>query len=319
MLKLLSRRWLGVTGWGYLFSLLLAVGVYWILPTSRAVHQWSFSGIAYVVGFMDQDRTMLVKQIQHDGHGKYKIDLQSGQVERYADPETSGPDDLKQTSKMPYTLMRIVSLANNTPNKLELIDKRNKAIHTIPGDTTYIWLHGGMDTSNGRRTNFAELTTSGSAAMSLDERWLLMTFNQPKLWNSLIAWLREKTGWAWPFDSDGSIHHAIIIDLVNDERTSFPLPAGRVTQFEVHPQGLGFAVLDGNSYSTLPTHQDEKHTMIEWYSLPVGPAHHSQEQWSFILGAFALPIAISLLLSLLGKLRMGKASAITAEAPLSKN
>ncbi len=301
MLQFLSRRWWGVSGWTFLLSLMLAAFMFWVLPTSRAVHQWSFQGLAYVVGFMNQGRTLLVKQIRHDGYCRYKINLQSGHVEQCIEPVAMGQDELQQTSKVPYSLTRTVYFANEKPCELILTDGRTGKAHTIPGNNSDIYLGVGGGVIGGRKSSeVKELETSGRAAMSLDERWLLITHSQPMFWNNLIVWLRQKTGWTLSFVSEGSIYHATAIDLLNDVRTVFSLRAARVPEFDVHPQGLGFAVVEGNpGYLALPSEKNNYQTMIEWYSLPLRPAFHSFQQWCLIFAAFAVPVGSSMLWNLL--------------------
>lgn len=261
--------------------------MYWLLPTSRAVHQWSFQGFAEVTGFINQDRALLVKQYLSQGQNWYKVDLYNGQVERYVEPEAT---DLNQITKVPYMLSEVDKRFDNGWIKLEMIDTRKGTKREIDFNYHDHIVLGVKVFSHGIVHSESELRTSGSTAMSLEGRWLLLTRYQTKLWNSFLIWLREKTGWTWPFDSESYNFHAMVVDLVNDVKTTFPLHDDRMPHFAVHPQGLGFVAVYCERYSTLGDQQYEKPTVVEWYSLPVGLACHSIQQWCLILAAFGVPV-----------------------------
>lgn len=299
MLKFLNRRWRGVTGWVYLFALVSAGLMYWMLPATQAAYQWSFRGVAYVVGFVDQNRGMLVKQLWGDGCCWHVINLSTGAEQQYADLEGVDKSCLIQSSRVPYILSRTTGLLGNQANKLVLLDERTEKVHDITNklsDHSVLLGTGGMAVTGWNAYTSVELKTEGDAAMSKDGRWLLMSQFEIKEWNRLITWLQQKTGWNWAFAFKDENWNGVLIDLLTNETSFFVLSIHHSPRYEVHPDGLGFAVVDDDpkslSINGLP--QDIGQTTIQWYVLPFGVKHHTLNQWAMITGAFALPLLLSI-------------------------
>ena len=315
--QLLGRRWWGVSGWGYLFSLSLAVLVYWLLPGSRAVHQWSFRGVAYIVGFVEQDRAMLVKQLGGDGCW-YVLDLTSGAVQQYTDPESVRKSDLKQASRVPYVLFKTRKMLGEPSSKIELKDERTGKVRNIStnGKSDFVRITQGGFSMTGRTIyQTVELKTDGEVAMSMDERWLLLSESKDGTLTQFISWLRQKTGWNWPFVWDANYRQAIVVDLFTKETNCFVLSKHKNPRFEVHPQGDGFAVVDTSPQLVSIHHigQDIGNTTIEWYSLPVRRGNHSAGEWGVIAGTFGASVLLSMVISLIWG---GKQARVQVAAPL---
>ena len=314
MLKLLSRRWLGVSCWVYLLSLMLAAFLFWMLPGSPVVHTWNFEGTIRFEGFTRDHRHLVVNNRQSDRSLFHQLRVDTGECTTYL--PLQHPDnelDYQSLMKEPPSLMfSSTGLLLVKPNgNKRLIDCGQGHLSFAISDPK----------SSLRMVSWGSyLFTRGEVVISDNERWLIMTRQYAQPWQPLIPWLRKTLSWSPDFLSEGWRYSAAIIDLNTNQEIACPLWTHDQPTYSIHPEGLGFAVLDEKVVGTTFAAQTEFSTSkISWYTLPLGPAHHSLQQWYLILGAFVLPIAVFLFLALFHRLRMGKASAITAEAPLSKN
>lgn len=83
MLKLLSRRWLGVACWVYLLSLMVAAFLFWMLPGSPVVHTWNFEGTIRFEGFTRDHQHLVVTNMRPDHTVFHQLCLETGVCTTY--------------------------------------------------------------------------------------------------------------------------------------------------------------------------------------------------------------------------------------------
>ena len=291
MTRCLTYRLLGVTPAALLLAFALAAFLYWLLPQSRATHHWSFPGILYIVGFVNQNRELLVMQHRHDGYSRYTLDLHSGKSTPFTEPDTSKLD-LAQSLPLPFSLFA-KSTETNTVSRLELRDERSNRVMSLPTNLSMLNLsQGTFSVYSGQYMQSTSLSTAGYSAISPNEQWLLISCHQPTPFSKIAAWIKNKTGWNLPDPAKTIVHHAILFNLHTTEQTRFELPTRNIPCFEMHPDNLGFAVTDLHNTSVNNVPPDLTST-ITWYTLPPASPQHSPYQWLAILSTFLLPLLIS--------------------------
>ncbi len=316
MLKLLSRRCLGVACWVYFLSLMLAAFLFWMLPGSPVVHTWNFQGTIRFEGFTRDHRKLVVNNQRADRTVFHQLRIDTGECTTYLPLQHPDQElDYQSLMKTPSSLSIFDNPIESHLRGLHL-QRADGSTRTIPCKTEHVCFYSDSSTMK----TLTQLTTFGNAAIDDNELLLIVTRQYAQPWQPLIPWLRKTLSWSPDFLGEGWRYSAAIIDLTTNQEIACPLWTHDQPIYSLHPEGLGFAVLDEKVVGTTFAAQTQFSTSkISWYTLPLGPTHHSHVQWYLILGAFALPITISLLLSLFRRLRMGKASAIMVGAPLSKN
>lgn len=289
MFKLLPRRLWGISTTAFLLAFSLAALLYWLLPQSRATHHWSFPGILTIVGYINHNSELLIKQLRHDGYSRYTLNLQSGKVTTFVDPDTSKLD-LVQSRTIPFQLS-LDAVLGQPADQIRLIDYRSRRLTQLPtGGTTFNLTGGGFAFGAGRQIYSSDLSTAGGIAMTPNEQWLLLTFVKPTKLANVNTWIKSKTGWNLP----GNTHtnHAALFNLATLEVTRFELPTRHVPCYEMHPDNRGFAVTELHQTNGVDIPADLTST-ITWYTLPPASPHHSRNQWLAILATFLVPILVS--------------------------
>lgn len=286
MLKVLSRRWLGVTVWAYLLALSLALLVYWLLPKDAALHRWTFNGTVAVVGFTP-DQSQMVLAI----HGGYAfLDLKTGMVERVSAIEDSDRQQLVVPEKVPYQLSYTAFFFENRSPEIDLVNTRDGSRRNVPVNDSAVNVASGGITIGGRVHATIKLSTSGRVAMSPDHSRLLLSSRRFSNWFRMMNWMEENWNWSPSWLPEGTSHHMLIVNLLDNTLTEHELRFHRDTKFVIHPAGTGFAVVDRDWFFNASAN---KPSTISWYALPPGTAHHTLNQWLAILGAFMIPVLFS--------------------------
>ncbi|MFT3878940.1 MAG: hypothetical protein QM703_04680 [Gemmatales bacterium] len=297
MLQFLSRRWWGVTGWGYLLSLGLAVFMYWLLPMSSHIYRWTFAGAGFLDGFTDDSGMFVVVNDGNNNFGYYRLDINNGTMSKIANKTYP---DRPLRSNEGFELSYSKSAAYDHPAKMELVNKAKGIRKEIPNtdlniEVAYVYFGHGWGSST-----TISLKRAGLVAMSNDSRWLILLSQPVNSWFSLKNWLRDKWKWDPTFLPNEFSRAAVIIDLHEYKTTRCELNTRYEPEYVIGLDGKGFAVVDqkrdlgGNAEI-----RDASETIISWYGLPPTPAHHSVDQWCFILGAFLVPVGVMMLRNLL--------------------
>jgi hypothetical protein len=289
MLKVLSHRWLGVTVWAYLLSLSLALIVYWLLPKDAALHRWTFNGTVAVLGFTP-DHSQMVVAIQ-DGYAF--LDLKSGMVERVSALEDSERKQLVVLERLPYNLSYGRSgFLDNAP-ELDLVNTDDNSKRNVPVNDSTVDVADMYIESGGRSFVTVELSTSGMVAMSPDQSRLLLPSRRFSNWFRLKHWMTEKLKWSPSWLPEGTSHHMLIVNLRDNSLTEHELRFHQDTEFVINPAGTGFAVVDHEPFFQVSPLSTSKPFTISWFALPPGTAHHTLYQWLAIIGAFVIPVMLS--------------------------
>ena len=130
MLQFLSRRWWGVTGWGYLLSLTLAAFMYWLLPPVSYSQRWTLDGIDIIKGFGTDNSIVVHDAFNRRDHAR--LEKQSSAVNRVTLPARSEFPILPSTFKVLYVLSYSCSSRPQAIAKLVLINDRNGERRDIP-------------------------------------------------------------------------------------------------------------------------------------------------------------------------------------------
>lgn len=300
MLQWLSRRWWGVTGWGYLLSLGLAAFLFWLLPTSSHIHRWTFRGAGFLDGFTDENGMFVVV---NDGNNKlsyYRLDISNGSVSSIANK--SYPD--RPVRSEGYQLSYSKSVPWDHPARIELVNKTKGLKQEVPNTDLHIevayqyFVHGAGSYAT------ISLTRAGIVALSNDGRWLILLSQPTNTWFSLKNWLREKWKWEPTFLPNEFSHAAVIIDLHENKTFRCELNTRHEPEYVIGLDGRGFAVVDQKRNIVGSTEiRDASETIISWYGLPPAPARHSLDQWCIILGTFLVPVGLMMLRNMLRRKR----------------
>lgn len=303
--RLLSRRWLGVTGWGYAFSLALAVLTYWMLPATSLIHRWALSGAYNIDGFSQVDRmTIIVSQLANREE-RFRLDTITGAISRCM-ANDEGSKQLNSPVELPYQLSYSSSLHHHPKTTLVLKKGSDGTEHSIlchESEGTHIevdyvyFSHGNVAYAT------KQLTTSGMVVMSGDERKLILLGCQVRSWSWLKNWLMERTGWSLSFLPNDLVHTAFIYGLLADQVTTCDLSTRYSPEFVIHPDSIGFCVVELERDIMGDPELGGKETIISWYGLPPGPAYHTRNQWFLIFGTLLIPIISAMLLRLFRRLR----------------
>jgi len=303
MLKLLSRRWLGVACWVYLLSLLLAAFLFWMLPGSPVTHTWNFEGTIRFEGYTLDHRNIVITNHRPDRTVFHHLHIETGTCTtflplQHPDHELDFQSLLKKASTL--TMTHIEGDESKSGLTLQRADGSKR---TILINTNHLNLE---PFASVRRSIsiIAPVTTFGTSAISDNESMLILTRQYAELWQPLIPWLRKTFSWSPDALAEGWRYSATIIDLNTNQEIVCPLRTYDQPTYTIHPEGLGFAVLDQKTTGAAgPMRLPNYLSTINWYTLPLGPASHSLRQWYFILGAFCLPIALSMLMNLFRRKR----------------
>ena len=320
MLKLLSRRWLGVACWVYLLSLMLAAFLFWMLPGSPVVHAWNFDGTIRFEGFTCDHQHLVVTNMRPDRTVFHQLRIDTGECTTYLPLQHPDKELDYQSLMKKASSLRLSHFEGDESKSGLILQRADGTKRTILINTERLNVEPFNSPSRGAFIITVPATTFGNSVISDNERWLIVTRQYAEFWQSLIPWLRKTLSWSPDFLSEGWRYSAAIIDLNTNQEIACPLWTHDQPTYSIHPEGLGFAVLDQKAIgAAAPMQMPNYASTITWYTLPLSPAHHSFQQWYLILGACALPIAVSLFLALARRQRQDKAPAITVEAPLSKN
>lgn len=327
MLQWLSRRWWGVSGWGYLLSLGLAVGMYWMLLGSHAVHQWTFERSVQIKGFSDDLECIIVKQDTSEGPKYSHLNLKTGATSTH--PPNQFPDYLP----IDEYKSRFTSLWYSKPNTEALLDEitlrlisNGITLETVQCNAQGLkdWLielakledsrHfmdsfrdkpitaeavlAHMKASKEKLDYSYHLSLKGQGACSEDGRWLILTLKQDSPIQAWAAWLKKKFHWKVDISRIGSSFSTLVIDLTTHDQITCTLSIHNRPTYAIHPVGVGFAVLqDAGSIAT------PNRSTIDWVSLPLGSVPLSIQQWCLILAAFGVPVVLSMLWNTLRRKR----------------
>ncbi len=148
------------------------------------------------------------------------------------------------------------------------------------------------------------LSTAGVAAMSSDERWLILLSRKDSGWVRLKNWLTENTGWSPSFLPDDFRYRVLVIDLQSDRITTCDPSTKYDPEIMIHPDNTGFVVADvKRNYIVGTPVSTSKETILSWYALPPVPGHRSRNEWLLILCTFLTPILLAMFLHLLRRTR----------------
>ena len=147
------------------------------------------------------------------------------------------------------------------------------------------------------------LSTSGLAAMSSDERWLILLSRKKPCWVRLKNWLTESTGWSLSFLPNENSNTAFIVDLQTNQITTCDLSTRYTPEIVIHTESSGFAVADLERDGMGSPDWFSNQTIISWYALPPGPSYHTRNQWLLILGTLLTLILLAIFLHLIRRTR----------------
>jgi hypothetical protein len=287
MLKVLSRRWLGVTVWAYLLALSLSLTAYWLLPRmDPALHRWTFLGTIAFVGFTS-DHSQMVVAIQ-DGYAFF--DLKTGTVNSVSALNDKERNQMSLPQRLPYILSYNHLGFLDRPPALDLISTGDGSVRNVPVNERTVDVADMYVESGGRTFVTVDLSTSGMVAMSPDHSRLLLSCRRFSNWFRLKHWMSENWNWNPSWLPEGTSHHMLIVNLRDNSLTEHELRFHQDTEFVIHPAGTGFAVVDREPFFKTST---SKPFTISWYALPTGTAQHTPLQWLFIFGSFIMPVLFS--------------------------
>lgn len=330
MLQFLSRRWWGVMGWGYLLSLGLAVGMYWLLLGSSIVHHWTFERSVQIKGFTDDFESLVIKHENSEATEYLHLNLKTGAKSSHQLnhlPDYFPIDEFKSrftsllcTVHNPETSRDKVTISLMTNGAiLDTVQSSAEGLSTWVNDWAKSSYFGDLkriiqstesdpkrlDTllrGLQEREKICEysypLSVKGQGVCSTDGRWLILTKKHDSLIQSWAAWLKKKFQWKVNTSRIGLSYSALIIDLSTREQITCPLSIHTQPTFVIHPKGVGFAVLQESDTSKIASL-----STIDWYTLPLGPAYHTFQQWCLILAAFGVPVALLMFWNLLCRKR----------------
>lgn len=150
MLKVLSRRWLGVSCWVYFLALLLAVMMYWLLPGSSAVHTWTFKGSVRYEGFTSDHERLVITHHRSDRTVFHQLHLASGKLSTYLPLEHPDHElDLGTTLKPAYSLSLTSYLIEKRPSEFVLQNNLDGSKRELTTSNENLDLHGGRAMGGG--------------------------------------------------------------------------------------------------------------------------------------------------------------------------
>jgi hypothetical protein len=314
MLQFLSRRWWGVTGWGYLLSLGVATGLYCMLPMSHtAAHIWSFDGTIRFEGFTRDHRNLVITNQRPDRTVFHHIQIETGVCTtylplRHPDHEIDFQSLMKERCSLKYVEHGLNFLldqprGNHGLPTLVLVkpDGSEQTFYCDVGILGSGRING--STSQGFTFLWKSDFACGLASIDGNERWLIATRRFSEAWQPVLQWVQKTFAWKPSYLGDGYRYSAAIIDVVTSQEIACPLQAHNEPHYAMHPEALGFAVLDVREIGVNATTGGSMSSTLTWYHLPLGPTHHSLQQWYFILAAFVVPVVVLMLWNVFGRKR----------------
>lgn len=317
LLRTLNRRWLGVTGWVYLLSMILGGSCFFLLGRYHHLHEWTFHGYIHFEGFsLGHERLVVSQRWVNNKVLFHHLFIDTGECVTYAAKDH--PDDQLDI----YSLQKapaMFSLAldkNGSSTRKVVLSRTGSRGRIIDLDNNHSLLFDSYTTKGLESLFSGQLTYQGKQAISDDNHWVIFTQVQPEVWQSLIEWLRTTYQWNLDFLPEGWRYQAQILDLKGSMDGKCWLYTSSMPEYALHPMGKGFASLDQykvrskkNLTAELPD------SILRWYALPIEPGFLSSRQWCIILAIMTLPVGLSLLLRFFRRNKPSQIVAPSNEVP----
>ncbi|MFT3878941.1 MAG: hypothetical protein QM703_04685 [Gemmatales bacterium] len=303
MLQFLSRRWWGVTGWGYLLSLGLAGVMFFSLTRSAAVAQLTLQGILFIDGFMHDQKHLMITQSVDPRIAYYAFDIESASVVAvfnsgylmYMEPCHRA---MVVTKKGVEHEMFIVTNreSGSAGGEERIIVGRVSSNQYLVGEG-----HSSFDlkakASVDTEAKVFRVSLTGHQVISLNNRWLLYADRSITPWKVTRDWFQKWQAPAMPSIAadDGYLYQTNLFDCDNKRIVATIQTTEKMPEYAISPQGDSFVVIE--------YHPETAESTITKYSLPLGPAYHSVQQWCLILAAFGVPVGLMMLRNVLRRMR----------------
>jgi hypothetical protein len=286
-MKLLTRRWCGVSGLAVVMALLVGVLAWWLLPPRPFVHRWTFDGVAIVQEFR-KDGEVIVCLFHDDSSTRaVQLDLASGASQQFLqEPDRT----IHPRTLCGYELSH--TLSHNDTATLTLKEQATSEEEKIIINHASVWIDDMYVGTTMNSSAKVGLATVGYAAMSTDQRWLLVQSAQQRPWASFIDGLESVFHWKPSFVPMTQHHYAHVLDRQNGVMTRHDLQIEHSPTFIVHPNNLGFLAISFDGNMVVPKTPNPVST-ISWYPLPPNANRRTLGQWCTVGVLTVVPILLS--------------------------
>ncbi len=302
MLQFLNRRWIGVTGWVYLFSLLSAGTMFGLLPRSAAVAQLTLPGQLFIDGFTIDQKHLMIRQSVDPQISYYLLDLDSVSVTveskpgylMFIEPYQQAMVVTKQQKE--YEVFIVTKTDGSADTGFERIPLGRFLSNLFPvgeGRSTFdLKAKATVDTN----AEVYRISLNGAQAISSNSCWLLGTERSITLWKVIKDWYQKWQNPLLPIDGEeGYLYQTFLFDCVSKRKVATIQTAVRIPEYAISPQGDSFVVIEYLPHTA--------QSIITKYTLPLGTAYHSLPYWCIILATLGVPILWSMLLNRLRQRR----------------